>query len=238
MIVFFDIDRTLLDFEKAERAGIMAVYDAYRSDIRMGRDEFYKVWKVWAQRYFDEYSHGRLTFAEQRRARVKKIFELNGSPVRSKEDLETRYDVYRTTQEHTYGLFPDTLPALETLSGAGVPMGIITNGDSAHQRGKLKSTGIERFFSIIVVSSEAGVSKPDYAIFRRALSLASCAASDAFFVGDSPDQDVAPARALGINTFFMNRAREGDALVVSEAPLYAEVKNFDEMIGLFRGRAL
>jgi putative hydrolase of the HAD superfamily len=56
-----------------------------------------------------------------------------------------------------------------------------------------------------------GAAKPDPAIFEYALSLAGVGPGDAVHVGDSLDNDVAGARAVGIRPLLV--ARDGAAPV-------------------------
>ncbi|MGN0728257.1 HAD family hydrolase [Treponema sp.] len=232
MTVFFDLDRTLMDFETAENRGIQAVFEKYRNEISMDFDEFKIQWKKWAQYFFDEYSAGKLTFDGQRKSRIAKIFELNGSPVKSGEELDRRFTLYWTTYEAEYSLFSDALPALEKLSSLKIRMGIITNGDSENQRSKLKRAGITEFFSPIVISSEAGASKPDPTIFQKAMELSETPRDKTWYVGDSTEHDIVPARKLGINCFYLNRKRQAPLRIESEKPFYAEIKDFYEMTGI------
>ena len=46
----------------------------------------------------------------------------------------------------------------------------------------------------------------------------------------SLEHDIVPARKLGINTLYLNRKRQGELKIEQENPLYAEVKDFYEMI--------
>ena len=78
MTVFFDLDRTLMNFEVGEDLGIKTVFENYKNELKMDYEEFRLTWKDVAQKIFDEYSAGLHTFNEQRHLRVKKMFELNG----------------------------------------------------------------------------------------------------------------------------------------------------------------
>ena len=51
--------------------------------------------------------------------------------------------------------------------------------------------------------------KPDPAIFAPALELAGCAAAEALYVGDTPAEDLAAARAAGIPALLIDRAGGG-----------------------------
>lgn len=229
MVVFFDLDRTLMDFESAENLGIKAVFEKYKNEIHMDFNEFCVQWKKWAQYLFDKYSAGELTFDEQRKGRIAKVFELNRNPIKSQEELDSRFSLYWSTYEKEYNLFSDALPALKKLSDINIQMGIITNGDSENQRSKLKKTGVTDFFSPIIISSEVGISKPDLKIFQKAMELANSSESETWYIGDSLEHDIVPARKLGINTLYLNRKRQGELKIEQKNPLYAEVKDFYEM---------
>ena len=177
----------------------------------------------------DKYSAGELTFDEQRKGRIAKVFELNRNPIKSQEELDSRFSLYWSTYEKEYNLFSDALPALKKLSDINIQMGIITNGDSENQRSKLKKTGITDFFSPIIISSEVGISKPDLKIFQKAMELANSSESETWYIGDSLEHDIVPARKLGINTLYLSRKRQGELKIEQKNPLYAEVKDFYEM---------
>jgi len=57
----------------------------------------------------------------------------------------------------------------------------------------------------VVTSSEFGARKPDPSIFAGALELAGVPAAKALHVGDSLEDDVAGARAAGIEAVLMRR---------------------------------
>jgi putative hydrolase of the HAD superfamily len=60
----------------------------------------------------------------------------------------------------------------------------------------------------VVTSADAGAAKPDAAIFERALELAGVERQGAVHVGDSLDNDVEGARAVGIRAILVQR--DGD----------------------------
>jgi putative hydrolase of the HAD superfamily len=105
--------------------------------------------------------------------------------------------------------YPDAPPALAALRAAGLRLVVVSNWDvSLHDA--LAATGLERQVDAAISSAQAGASKPDSALFRRALALAGgVAPSAAVHVGDRPDLDVAGARAAGIRPILV--ARDGAA---------------------------
>ena len=221
-----------MDFERAETSGINAVFNLYRDEISMTRQEFLVAWKKWAQVFFDRYSAGELTFDQQRRLRVAKVFELNGFPIKDSQELERRFALYWQTYEKDYTLFDDAREVLTALHGKGMPMGIITNGDSKNQRAKLERAGITGMFDPVIVSSEVGFSKPDERIFLKALRDANCSIDDALYIGDSFEHDIEPARKLGMNCLHLQRGRTGTLQIERQHPLFAVVKDFWEVLSI------
>jgi len=77
-----------------------------------------------------------------------------------------------------------------------------SNGSGEMQRGKLERAGIARFFTRVLVSGEMGCEKPQAAFFEQVLREF----PEAFaMVGDDPDNDILPARNLGLRTVLIRR---------------------------------
>jgi len=89
-------------------------------------------------------------------------------------------------------------------------LGIVTNGTTGWQMGKLEASGLLRFFprEHIIISEEAGCEKPAPEIYQRALSASQTAAEHALFVGDSWSNDVVGPGRLGIRAVWFNRKGE------------------------------
>jgi len=90
-------------------------------------------------------------------------------------------------------------------------------------RENLRKLGILNHFKIIALSDDVGYSKPDPRIFLYALKEARCTASKALMVGDRLDNDIAPAKSIGMTTV---RIRRG--LMAFQEPLNkGEKPDFD-----------
>lgn len=109
---------------------------------------------------------------------------------------------YLKNYETGLKLFPGAVHLLEAASQHRTCL--ITNGNSDRQRQKLRLLGIEKRFDHILISEEFGASKPDAAIFRRALSLTDVEADQAVMIGDNALADIAGAAGLGIRTIWVN----------------------------------
>lgn len=96
-----------------------------------------------------------------------------------------------------FGAYPDVAPALAQLRADGARLIVVSNWDvSLHV--VLEQTGLRPLLDGALSSAEAGVAKPDPALFARALELVGGEAADAVMAGDSVDTDVAGAHAAGI----------------------------------------
>ena len=82
------------------------------------------------------------------------------------------------------------------LRGAGLRVGLLTNGPSALQRRKLAVTGLDRLLEAVAISAEIGVGKPEAGAYCRAAELLGCRPEESAMVGDQLEWDVVgPLRA-------------------------------------------
>ncbi len=105
--------------------------------------------------------------------------------------------------------FPDAAPALAELRGLGLKLVCVSNWDASLPE-VLRRCGLGDALDGVVTSAKAGVRKPDPAIFGPALELAGCAPAEALYVGDTPDEDLAAARAAGVPALLIDRTGGGD----------------------------
>ena len=102
-------------------------------------------------------------------------------------------------------LFPDAIRLLGLARAEGARrVGLITNGPAEVQRAKIDLLELWTHVDFAIISGEFGSEKPDPAIFREALRLGGARAEEAIYIGDSPQLDVAGARAVGIRTVWVN----------------------------------
>jgi putative hydrolase of the HAD superfamily len=100
--------------------------------------------------------------------------------------------------------FPEVPGALRRLRAAGARLVVASNWDlSLHER--LVETGLGVLVDGVVTSAELGAAKPAAAIFERALRIAGVAAPEAVHAGDSLEEDVAGARAAGLEAVLVRR---------------------------------
>ena len=129
-------------------------------------------------------------------------------------------------------LYEATGSVLSSLYGK-YKLGIIAN-QSAGTQGRIDHWGIGRYFDVVVASAEAGCAKPDLEIFTMALEKAKCEPAQAFMVGDRLDNDIYPAKKLGMKTVWVRQGYAQYQCVDDESkrPDYV-VDSIDEIVDLF-----
>ena len=112
-------------------------------------------------------------------------------------------------------------------------LGVIANQHEGTVR-RLAERGLGDYFDLVIGSAEAGVRKPDPAIFRLALDKAGVRADEAAMVGDRIDNDVRPAKALGMKTVHVRQGGSGRQRPRSaEETADATVDSVADVAGLF-----
>lgn len=100
--------------------------------------------------------------------------------------------------------FPDVRPALESARGRGQRLVVVSNWDVSLV-GVLRRLELEPLLDGVVTSAGAGARKPSPAIFGQGLAVAGVRPDDAIHIGDTLDEDVAGARAAGIEAVLIRR---------------------------------
>ena len=100
-------------------------------------------------------------------------------------------------------LYPDAKIVLETLHNR-YKIGVIAN-QLPNLEKRLENFGIRQWIDLIISSADCGFSKPSSKIFQLALQQTSCSASSATMIGDRLDNDIAPAKALGMKTIWIKQ---------------------------------
>ena len=101
-----------------------------------------------------------------------------------------------------FDLYEDALPALAELRAHGLGIGLVSNGardlDAFVRHHRLD-------VDAAVGSRSHGFTKPHESIFRAALDRLGVAVEEAAMVGDSPEDDIEGARALGMRAILLDR---------------------------------
>lgn len=136
---------------------------------------------------------------------------------------------YRNELETLYADAPRVLQYLSRKYKLGV---IANQADGLKER--LDEFGILSPFSYIVSSFDVQLKKPDARIFEYAICLADCPPSQAVMIGDRLDNDILPAKAVGMKTVWIKRGFGAlqQPQSTAEIPDYT-IEKLSELIDLF-----
>jgi HAD superfamily hydrolase (TIGR01549 family) len=201
--VLFDLDDTLFDHQHCARASLHALHDSHACLRGRSFEEIEHAHAGLLEELHREVTLGRLDIDTARRERFRRLFLSVGE--RASEtlvrDAAAEYRrVYVAARRSVAGA-----AALLAHTRARAAVVIVSNNVLEEQQHKLRHCGLDLLIDALVVSAEDGISKPDPAIFLRALARVDSTPETAVMVGDSWAADIAGARAAGIRAVWFNR---------------------------------
>lgn len=107
---------------------------------------------------------------------------------------------WHTEDEHPYPNAASTLAELHKR----YQIGIIANQSLGTQE-RLRQFGLHHLIDLIIASAEEGVSKPDPRIFQIAAQKSRCPFERSIMIGDRIDNDIVPAKKLGMHTIWIKQ---------------------------------
>jgi HAD superfamily hydrolase (TIGR01549 family) len=110
--------------------------------------------------------------------------------------------VHEWERHENFFLYDDALPALAALRAHGLRVGLISNGQRDLEE-FADHHGLD--VDVCVGSRDHGFVKPHRSIFEAALAALDVAPAEAAMVGDSAEDDIEGARALGMHAVLLDR---------------------------------
>jgi putative hydrolase of the HAD superfamily len=195
--IFFDLDRTLWDFDKNSEFALREILKEEKLEKVCGNfNNFHQKYVQENKRLWHDYGLGLLSKEVLRYERFYQtllLFNMDDL------DLAKRMgDAYVDLSPRQTQLFPNAKETLNELQNIGFQMHIITNGFSEVQYIKLENCGLIKFFDVIVCSEIIGKNKPDPMIFNHALSEAKAVSSNSLMIGDDYHADINGAIQSGM----------------------------------------
>jgi HAD superfamily hydrolase (TIGR01549 family) len=135
--------------------------------------------------------------------RFREFLEETAADPRRAKRLATAFESELARSAH---LYPGCRATLRALSRR-YRLGVVTNGLTRIQNGRLRVSGLRPFFETVVTSQACGFAKPDPRILGIALEHLRLKAGDAVYVGDDLAVDHVAARAAGVDFVWIDRGR-------------------------------
>lgn len=195
--LFFDLDRTLWDFESNSRAALYHLfYELQLEKYIPSFEVFLERYKKINANYWEDYAHQKVS---KEALRVGRFYDtLQEWNIHQTPFVQKLSEGYVAISPHQTNLFPGTIDTLTDLKDKGYPLHIITNGFKEVQFIKLEKSGLNHFFEDVLCSEEIGVNKPDPRVFQAALQRNKAKNSQSIMIGDDFKADVIGAEKAGM----------------------------------------
>jgi putative hydrolase of the HAD superfamily len=195
--VFFDLDRTLWDFEKNSESALQIIFDELKLNDHLDSFEtFHAAYKDVNSEWWNKYRYGKVSKDDLRIGRF--IDALARFDINSAEMASQLSDRYVEVSPQQTNLFPHTIETLKDLKSNNYALHIITNGFKEVQFVKLRNSKLIEFFDDILCSEEVGVNKPDPLVFKSALERTKAKSNESMMIGDDFEADILGAEKCGI----------------------------------------
>ena len=225
MNFLFDLYGTLADIKTDEEMQSLWYGLAWllgESDVKKVRDEYLAI----CQKHADARAH---KFVEFDLLHVfEEMVESRGA---DKEKAKILAREFRLLSRQKLRLFPHIIEILQGLKERGAGVYLVSNAQACFTKDELDELGITSLFDGILISSDAGVKKPDPAIFDIAFKKFNLNKNECFYVGNDLHDDVLGAKGAGLKTVYIETEQSGKYPDLEVSPDYV-VATHNEMMEL------
>lgn len=227
-VILWDIDNTLLSFNKAEVAAFSREFEEF--GIGEFTEELLKDYSVINKRRWQALERGEMTKPEVTVGRFVEFFGFLGIDTSIAAAFDRRYQ--ELLGEYIY-FNDDAYEIIKDLKGK-VLQCAASNGTKIAQTGKLKNSGLGELFDLVFISEDLGAEKPAKGFFDKALAdvkaqIGEVALDEVLMIGDSLTSDIKGANNAGIKACWYNPeglACDKDVQIDFEIMDLHEVYNF------------
>ena len=224
-LILFDADRTLFDYDRAESDALRDTFRHFGLEYDKGIHQ--PLYREINEFLWRELEKGTITSGELRIKRFKRMFDGQ----MSEADLREFSRLYLINLSKGGYLLDGAEEVCRHLAD-GYRLAILTNGIREVQLARFKGSPIEPFIEQVIISEDAGYSKPHPGIFDYAFSVLGHSDKEtALMIGDSLSSDIAGGIGFGIKTCWYNPA--GCPVLPGLEPDY-EIANLKELLTLLK----
>jgi putative hydrolase of the HAD superfamily len=201
--IFFDLDHTIWDFDKNAQETLHELYLHYKlEELGLASAEaFISTYTENNHSLWADYHVGKITKETLRAERFSRTFiQLGVHPERIPQQFEDDY--VRITPTKT-NLFLGSEKVLAYLQKK-YTLHIISNGFKESTLTKMEVSGLNPYFTNVIISEDVGINKPDKAIFEYALDKAKALKHESIMIGDSIEADIRGAQGFGMKAIYFN----------------------------------
>ena len=222
--VFWDLDQTLLDFDRSMEYALQAVFAQYGLKIN---EEMTARYSVINRSYWLRLESGELSKEQVTVGRFRTFFEELGITHVSPEELNVDY---QRELGSVFFFMEGAKELVALLKERGYRQYVVTNGVNATQANKMRLSGLDRIMDGVFVSELMGYPKPRKEFFDGCFAaLSDVDRNKCILVGDSLTSDMRGAENAGIASCWFNpEKQEKDVDVRTDY----EIRRREELISI------
>ena len=195
--ILFDMDDTILDFQKAQLASFKYVLEKYGTQFS---EDIYLCYEDINHFLWSKFDEGAISKDVVQNERFARFFDAIGKHVDGKQVNS----LYQESLSSQTWLIPHAKEVCFELSKHHT-LSIVTNGVGITQKKRFLASEISPYFSHILISEDIGVAKPNKQFFDKAFNLIQCTdRKKILLVGDSLSSDIQGANNVGIDSCWFN----------------------------------
>ena len=201
--LLWDIDGTILNFEKAEKRAIRTLFEKF--NLGECTDEMLSHYIEINKKYWKLLECGKMEKERILVERFEEFFLKEGI----RTDVASEFNkAYQLALGDTIAFNDDALEIIKAQK-KNYQIIIVTNGTAIAQKKKLERSGLDKIADNIFISEEVGYEKPSIHFFERVIAKAGMDdVSQAVIIGDSLTSDIQGGANAGIDTCWYNPKEE------------------------------
>ena len=195
--LFFDLDNTLLDFDRTESAALRMIFEQLGVS---STPSTLKTYHEINEACWDDFEEGRLPQEQLNELRFQRFMDAVGLKGSALEVGDRYLDILR----RSFYPVDHAIELLNQVAGR-YQLAVITNGLKKVQRPRLEYNRLTHYFEAITVSEEIGKYKPNADFFEHALAASGRPPKEQVLViGDSLRSDIKGGNDYGLDTCWFN----------------------------------
>jgi HAD superfamily hydrolase (TIGR01509 family) len=201
--IFFDLDDTLENWWIAKTAIKDKFCGFVAKKYGLNKEQFYK---TFVEVEYEIVCRSLNPMVYDRKVWIKQALKRFRIEI-SKKELENLDKLYWKIAFSKIKAYPDTIPTLGKLGKYKKIMITDSDGDPKNQikNKKIDKLKLRKYFDLIVTSNNTGKNKPDNGMWKLALKKLKLNPSECVMVGDKPEMDLKPTKAMGFTTVWIKR---------------------------------
>jgi putative hydrolase of the HAD superfamily len=198
--IFFDLDHTLWDFDLNSKLAYKQIFEEHQLTLEL--DKFIEIYEPLNLQFWRMFRENEISKENLRYQRLKTAFDTCNYAVED-EKIHLFADLYMEYLPNYNHLFEGCIELLDQLQG-NYRLHLITNGFNGVQQNKIKNSGLEKYFDVVLTAEAAGIKKPAPEIFHKALQMADAKVANSLMIGDSYEADIKGAQSIGLSTIWFH----------------------------------